>query len=177
MTHVASYGYPVPVVYDASGTDLVMERLDGPTMLDSLVSGDVRESAGGNVLAQLHNQLHAVPPRLPDPEQRVLHLDLHPGNVLLCSRGPVVIDWRNTKEGSPDLDVALSALILAETAVGGSRRSASARSLLAAFLMAVDGDPTTMLDQAVVLRSADPNLLDDELDRLGCAAELVRASR
>ncbi len=29
-------GYPVPEVYDADGRDLVMEHLEGPTMLKSI---------------------------------------------------------------------------------------------------------------------------------------------
>ena len=28
---VAALGYPVPVVHDATGPDIVMERVDGPT--------------------------------------------------------------------------------------------------------------------------------------------------
>lgn len=49
---------------------------------------------------------------------RVLHLDLHPNNVLLGPSGPMLIDWRNTTEGAPDIEVAVSALILAQVAVG-----------------------------------------------------------
>ena len=35
---------------------------------------------------------------------------------MMVSRGPVVIDWRNATDGAPDLDVALSAVILAQVA-------------------------------------------------------------
>ena len=46
----------------------------------------------------MHNRLHVVeaPPGLRTgfgPGRAVLHLDLHPANVMLTSRGPVVIDW------------------------------------------------------------------------------------
>ena len=34
MRHLAAHGFPVPAVFDADGADLVMERLDGRTMLD-----------------------------------------------------------------------------------------------------------------------------------------------
>ncbi len=36
MTHLAECGYPVPWVYDVTGTDMVLERLNGPTMPEEL---------------------------------------------------------------------------------------------------------------------------------------------
>jgi thiamine kinase-like enzyme len=46
----------------------------------------------------LHRQLHAIPAPadLPAPlgeGTSLVHLDLHPGNVLLTASGPMVIDW------------------------------------------------------------------------------------
>ena len=38
MQHCAAHGYPVPEVFDADGPDIVMQRLDGPTMLQDLSS-------------------------------------------------------------------------------------------------------------------------------------------
>lgn len=177
MGYVGELGYPVPTVYDAGGADIVMERLDGPTMLESLVAGEMGEQAGGELLADLHNRLHLLPPRLsPDLAARILHLDLHPGNVILCARGPVVIDWCNTREGPPDLDVALSALILAQVGVGDHQISASARALMTAFLGVVEGEPATMLEQAVAMRGRDPNLSRGEVDLLAAAADLLLAN-
>ena len=43
---------------------------------------------------------------------RVCHGDYHPYNVLLSSRGPIVIDWNNSHLGNPIEDVARSKLIL-----------------------------------------------------------------
>jgi Ser/Thr protein kinase RdoA (MazF antagonist) len=100
----------------------------------------------------------------------VLHLDLHPDNVLLGPGGPVLIDWRNTKEGPHDLDVAMSALILAQAAMG---QVTLARPVLAAFLHEVDGQPLRQLDNALAMRSADRNLTTEELDILPRAAALV----
>lgn len=40
------------------------------------------------------------------------HGDFHPGNVLVTSRGPVVIDWMTASLGSPWADVARSSLLL-----------------------------------------------------------------
>jgi Ser/Thr protein kinase RdoA (MazF antagonist) len=66
-----------------------MERLVGPTMLEALGSGLLDERARGNVLAYLHDYLHELLARLStDPATRILHLDLHPGNVMLVERGP-----------------------------------------------------------------------------------------
>ena len=112
MAHVAEHGYPVVRVLAAAGSDLVLERLAGPTMLEALASAqlDVRDAA--RALADLHAQLHAIPGLGPDHAERILHLDLHPENVVLTPRGAVVIDWRNARDGVPDLDAAMSALIL-----------------------------------------------------------------
>ena len=38
------------------------------------------------------------------------------GQRHVSARGAVVIDWRNMREGSPDLDAAMSGLILARGA-------------------------------------------------------------
>jgi hypothetical protein len=37
---------------------------------------------------------------------RLVHLDLHPMNVMVTAEGPVVIDWSNAKRGAPEMDVA-----------------------------------------------------------------------
>jgi len=111
MAYVGAFGYPVPTVYDVDGPDLVMELLDGPTMAAALEAADLELPAGATMLADLHDRLHALPARSPDRDgDRVIHLDLHPENVLLVARGPVVIDWRNATDGPPDFDLALSAI-------------------------------------------------------------------
>lgn len=136
MTYLGGLGFPVPRVYLAQRTDLVLQRLDGATLLEALRGGQIGVAAAGEMLAGLHTRLHALPPRLSrDPAARILHLDLHPENVMLTAAGPVVIDWRNASEGPPDLDVAFTALIIAQVAVGldvGVPRSA-ARELLRPF--------------------------------------------
>jgi len=42
----------------------------------------------------------------------LLHGDFHPGNILLSSHGPVVIDWPNATRGDPHADVARTLLMI-----------------------------------------------------------------
>ena len=176
MAHVATFGFPVPTVHEARGADLVLERLDGPTMLSAFVAGDLDPAEGALQLADLHRRLHQLPARLgQDADVRILHMDLHPDNVMLTARGPVVIDWRNATEGSADLDVAMTAVILAQVAVDEAHSLvSSARELLKAFLDVVDGEPRSALDEAVAVRRADPALTSDEVSRLDAAAAVIR---
>jgi aminoglycoside phosphotransferase (APT) family kinase protein len=178
MAHVGALGFPVPAVYEASGTDLIMERLTGPTMLSALVAGDIAIDAAARGLADLHAALHAIPARRsPDPADRILHLDLHPDNVMLDPRGPVVIDWRNTAEGPPDFDVAQTALILAEVAVDASHPLvAPAGGLLTAFVRQAGWRPPGGLDRALAYRRSDPVLTPAEIGRLADAAARVTAA-
>jgi aminoglycoside phosphotransferase (APT) family kinase protein len=46
-----------------------------------------------------------------------VHLDLHPDNVILSRRGPVVIDWRNARRGDGAIDVATTWLIMATSEI------------------------------------------------------------
>jgi hypothetical protein len=183
MTYVASLGFPVPKIYEAGGTDLVMERLAAPTMLQALLSRRIRPEIGAALLLSLHRQLHGLPPRLSgDPGTRVLHLDLHPGSVILSPGGPVVIDWRRSAEGPPDLDLAVSALILAQVAAGQADEAAGeahdmaalASVVLMAFLRFAGGGPLRMLDRAMAMRRSDPALTADETSRLPSAGALIR---
>lgn len=48
MAYLAKTGFPVPQVHDATGPDLVLERIDGPTMATALLCGglDIAAAAG-----------------------------------------------------------------------------------------------------------------------------------
>jgi thiamine kinase-like enzyme len=153
-----------------------MERLAGPTMLAALASAQVDVHDAARVLADLHTKLHAIPGVAGNAAERIVHLDLHPENVVLTPRGPVVIDWHNARDGVPDLDTAVSALIIAEVAVEPVHPFSNlARQLLVAFLDHVREEPVSELDAAVALRQADPGLLPAEVARLTEAARLVRS--
>jgi len=49
--------------------------------------------------------------KLPD-EDRLLHGDFHPDNILLTTRGPIIIDWNDATAGDPWADVARTSLLL-----------------------------------------------------------------
>jgi aminoglycoside phosphotransferase (APT) family kinase protein len=50
---------------------------------------------------------------------RICHGDLHPGNVMVDDRGPVIIDWTNAARGDPMADLARTLLILRVGSVPG----------------------------------------------------------
>ena len=184
MSYLSATGYPVPrigpLVGPALPTDLVLQRLTGPTMAEALLGGALTATEGGEMLAGLLHELHTIPPRLSqDPADRILHLDLHPENVMLTERGPVVIDWCNASEGPPGLDRAMSSLILAQVALDPSFPEGQfVRELIATMLarLADDGGiPEGALDRATTLRAADLQLVGPEKALLDEAAELVAA--
>lgn len=183
MAHAAEHGFPVPEVHRAEGGELEMERLYGPTMLDACLDGQVTPEEAGRTLAEFHERLHALPPRpggagserAGSKRDRLLHMDLHPGNVVLTPDGPMVIDWTNARDGEPDLDLALTALLLALTGeCGPPPLAALAEAGLAPYVGHVKGDPTRLIDEVVTLRGSDPNLSAEEISLLPHAAELVR---
>jgi aminoglycoside phosphotransferase (APT) family kinase protein len=119
MRYAADHGYPVPAIHDvrANGSEVVMERIDGPMMMDVMAKRPWTLLHYASMLADLHDQLHKISApdwlsRLPDGGDRLVHLDLHPMNVILSERGPVVIDWANASAGQAMSDVALTCVLL-----------------------------------------------------------------
>ena len=176
MEHVRAHGYPVPRVRlaESTPTELVMERLAGPTMLEAYGAGLIGAAEAGDVLARLLRQLHGIPGR-GSAGRRVLLLDLHPENVMLTPDGPRVIDWSNTEEGDPGLDWGMSAVILAQAAVGAGPIAGPARELLDALL----ADPTHLTEDGLAearrRRAADVMTSRREVELLGEAEELIRS--
>ncbi len=176
MEYARSHGYPVPAVSELSedGTDLVMERLDGPVMLTALSRRPWTLRTQAAVLADLHRRLHeiAAPPWAPNAPSghgdSLVHLDLHPLNIILTEQGPMVIDWTRSARGNGATDVALTWLLLASGgiptgrawgAVLGRFRSA----LVAGFLSHFDRDAVRAELAAVAAwKKADPNMTADE---------------
>ncbi len=125
ISWAGEHGVPVPEVFDADGPDIVMEQVDGPTMLADLARCPWRLFRHAATLARLHQQVHAAPGLdwLPVPFGDggvLLHMDLHPDNVLLSARGPVVIDWESASRGPAEADLALCWTVVALSSVPGS---------------------------------------------------------
>jgi aminoglycoside phosphotransferase (APT) family kinase protein len=178
LRYASAHGYPVPVLHDASGPDLVLEKLDGPEMQQVLRPWNAGRYA--RILADLHRRLHELPP-MPGLEsafgepEALLHLDLHPRNVLLTSRGPVVIDWANAANGPGQADVALMYVIGKTSRIDGPLLVAAVLGTLRdrfidAFLAgAADTDFARVLPAVAQWRKRDRNVTADEraaIDRL-----------
>jgi hypothetical protein len=89
----------------------------------------------------------------------------------------MLIDWTNATDGPPDLDVALSAVILAQVAVDSGHPYATvAGDVLTGFLGATGEQALRMLDRALARRSADRSLTATEVGLLDEAAALITAT-
>ncbi len=178
MVHLHTCGYPVPRVLDASGPDLVMERVDGATMLERLPRQPWRLRAWAVTLADLHDRLVEIP--LPEtvlpapfgPAETLVHGDLHPANVMLTDAGPVVIDWTNAVVGPRGTDVASTWIIMATSEVEGGvvarTFQAAARSwFVGRFLFRAGRNAAQPLLPVVAEhRLADRNLRPGEADNI-----------
>ena len=156
MEHARAHGYPVPAVLELHDEYLVLERIDGPTMSEDLQLRPWRLARHARTLAELHDRLH----RIDHPDGGTLvHLDLHPENVLVPEDGPVVIDWTNAGSGDPHVDNALTWVVLMTSGgiIGRLLGRRFARLL----------DVKMGLADAAAYRLADVNVTDDERTRVG----------
>jgi aminoglycoside phosphotransferase (APT) family kinase protein len=174
MRHAARHGFPAPRVYASDESGITMERVPGPTMAAALVAGQISLDETASMLARLHQRLHEIPPARDRSQPTLIHLDLHPENVIVSPAGPVVLDWANAVDGDGDLDVALTAVILAQVALDPSWAELPAGELLTMFVAEADGDLLRGLDEAVAMRLRNPTMSPDELERLPRAGDLVR---
>jgi len=180
MAHARAHGVPVPEVFEVAGSDIVMERVTGPTMLDVLGRRPWTLRRQARLLARLHQTVHQVP-ALPgfrvaggdeDLDGQVLiHRDLHPMNVILTSTGPVIIDWEGAARGPAMYDVAWTWAILTSSEVPGTGLAAAAvRGLQAQFTrsFARAAGPIDQAWRALAVRDRllDRNVLPAERTRL-----------
>jgi len=185
MEYVRAEGYPVPAVDHLSddGTDLVMERVEGPQMVQVLERRPWTIRANGALLGDLHRRLHQIPgpdwlrPSPLSEGDRLIHLDLHPLNVLLGPSGPVVIDWANATRGAPVSDVALTWVLMMAGEVPAGRLLTALmtrfrRTLLAGFLGGFDLGPVRSELRAVVAwKVTDPHMSASEQARMWAVVE------
>jgi aminoglycoside phosphotransferase (APT) family kinase protein len=180
MVHARAHGVPVPEVFEVSGSDMVMERATGPTMLDVLGRRPWTVHSQARLLARLHGLVHQVPalPGLRAPlgdedldHQVLLHRDLHPMNVILTSTGPVIIDWEGAARGPAMLDVALTWAIVGfsdvpETGLGAAAVRSVQSLFTRSFARAAGPLDRTWRAAGVRHRLTDPNVLPSERARL-----------
>jgi hypothetical protein len=176
---------PVPEVFDVRGSDIVMERAVGPTMLDYVGRRPWTVRAQARLLARLHGLVHQVPASgmsgliFPIPfgafklgtGDVLLHRDLHPQNVILTSGGPMIIDWEGAARGPAVADVAMTWVIVRFSDVPGPRLEAfAARGVQSTFTRSFVREAGPIDDAwrltAIRQRLADPNLLPSEMARL-----------
>ena len=140
MAWARAAGLPVPEVHRSDGPELVMDLAPGPTMLEDLGAHPWRMVHHARLLADLSAQVGrvrapewlATPPDVPAGDA-LLHLDLHPMNVILSPEGPVLIDWTNAARGEADFDAAYSDVLMSTFEVAGWKDRLGRRLLLAAF--------------------------------------------
>jgi aminoglycoside phosphotransferase (APT) family kinase protein len=184
MIRARASGVPVPEVFEVSGSDIVMERAVGPTMLDAVGRRPWTVRAHARLLARVHDMVHQVPasaldgldlpPRLwtsSGGTDVLLHRDLHPINVILTQSGPMIIDWEGATCGPAVADIALTWAILGFSDVPGPRIEAAliqgVRALFTrSFVRAAGPLDDAWRLTAIRHRLADPNVLPTERARM-----------
>jgi tRNA A-37 threonylcarbamoyl transferase component Bud32 len=191
MEYVRSEGYPVPVVDEVTegGTALVMERIPGPSMMQTMARRPWQEGSQARTLAELHTRLHEIeaPDWLgaaPGPAgDALLHLDLHPLNVIIAERGAVVIDWPNARRGDPAADVALTWVVLQSGAIPAPAPIAALLDRFRSrfvrhFVDRFDRDAISRMVPAMVdYKVQDPNMSEAERQAMRRLAEAVGDGR
>jgi len=151
---VRAAGVPVPEVFGEVTLDgrfgIVLQRLDGPTLLQLTRTGAVTFEQAGAIVAALAMSIHKTPlpsevlsmrecmearldhddgklpkhiapeiltllDRLP-PGDGLCHTDLSPGNVIMTSEGPKLVDWAGAMCGPAVLELGFLHVVLSELA-------------------------------------------------------------
>ena len=167
----------MPAVEELSndGSELVMERIEGRSMVDALAAAPWSVRHQARTLAELHLRLHviAAPEFLPagpvGKGERVVHMDLHPLNVMIGPKGAVVIDWTGAAAGDPLVDVGVAWVLMAAGQIPGNPMLARllgwGRALLVnGFVSRFDRVEVTRRLRAVVeWKVQDPHMSEAEV--------------
>jgi hypothetical protein len=132
---------PVPAVLDrvevGDTSAVLLEMLPGQPVAELAQRSPELARAAGHACGAVHALLAEVPApaelravpglgrEIPAVQARVVHLDLHPFNILADADGDVtaVLDWANAAAGDPDLDRARTWTILTLDPAARARRS------------------------------------------------------
>lgn len=143
----------VGLVYDrVDGPSMLDELLRDPTRADTLarlmaeLHAEMHARTAGTLPSLAEGIRHAIEratsrigddirsaalrrlEELPDADA-LAHGDLHPGNVILTSAGPRVIDWLTASRGPDAADVARSLFLVADSVVPPDLPATDARTL------------------------------------------------
>jgi aminoglycoside phosphotransferase (APT) family kinase protein len=187
MRYAADHGFPVPEVHDvrANGSEIIMERIDGPLMMEPMAKRPWTMPRYASLLADLHDQLHKIPApdwfgESFDGGDRLVHFDLHPLNVLLSAGGPVVIDWSNATRGEGLSDVAVTYVLLTCPRMPAPRVlqiAVQPARLVLARLFARRYQCSVLAERIAVaadLKAFDRNMTPDEIANLRRLAHQMR---
>ncbi len=182
MVWLREQGVPVPRVHEAGGRDLVMDRIVGPTMMEDIEARPWHLVGHARLLASLQGSINALPApdwlerRTSVPEgSAVLHLDLHPLNVIMGSDRPFVIDWTNASRGPAGFDAAVSHVIMSTFEADSMRNRIAKQVMVRTFARSSGSEAIRRWTPAACdHRLADPNMtpgertaLQDLRDRTG----------
>ena len=170
LSHLKQLGFPTPTLFEARQDTLIMERLHGPTLLQSLIAQETSLAEAVRIMVQLHEQLHSLqpPPSLatngqPHGTDRILHMDIHPGAIVLTADGPHLVDWEDSRLGPPDLDLAATALIFAMIASEPGELQEGAASMFRKFSRTVGTGYVPYLESAARVRAEERDTSPEEL--------------
>jgi aminoglycoside phosphotransferase (APT) family kinase protein len=162
------------VVHHADGADMLMGKIVGPTMLEDFHRRPWRLVRHARLLAGLQRRLNGL--QAPDwlaakagvpGGDSVLHLDLHPMNVMLADDGPVVIDWTNATRGDASFDAAMSSVLMSTAELPNVAERLAVRLFVFSFgLFRGRRLVKRSTRAAATFRLDDPNTTDLERDRL-----------
>lgn len=154
MMYLSGHGIPVPRVFEATEDELVMQYVPGPRMSEEIGRKPWLAGSLGEELADLHHRLDVIAaPDFLEGDGHLLHLDLHPGNVVLGPEGPVVLDWASAGKGDRRLDVALSWVSLAVAHLAPVMKLTRWR-FLRSFMANVDPEAKNAIPEAARIRLA-----------------------
>jgi len=180
MTYLHEQGYGVPAVEELSSdeTGLVMQRIEGLSMVEAIERAPWTVRRHARTLAELHRSLHEIeaPSFLTSSPvgrgDRIVHMDLHPLNVLVGPKGAVVIDWANARAGDPNVDVGIAWVLMSAGQIPGGRVKTAllawGRGLLVnEFLSGFDrGEVTRLLGEIVEWKAKDTHMSAGEIVRM-----------
>ncbi len=166
MVWLFDRGVRIPKVHRARGREIVMELIEGPTMMDDLGARPWMLPKHAMLLARLQQEINELeaPDWFPAHDgvmtgTAVLHLDLHPMNVLLGRDGPVVIDWTNASRGEASFDAAMTYVLGSTFEAGDLVERIGRRAFVSSFSWFRGRRAVRRaLHQATRYRLADPNV-------------------